>query len=133
MRFSLLLAASAVMACSLGCGKRSEDMPSWPPFEMTIPKTVPDEMTVRDKDGVAHPANGKQLYADGYRAGWKRCVDDYRAGELDLFAEQVDPPALQDYGIAVRGWEAGYEACWAAIRKAERPTGKSGPSEQGKR
>jgi hypothetical protein len=99
----------------MGC-QRQEEQPTWPPFMMSIPDDVPEWMIVTDKDGVEHEVNGKELWVDGYRAGWKRCLWDYESGHLDLAAEDVEPPPLGHYSIVARGWNEGYRACWEAIR-----------------
>jgi hypothetical protein len=103
-----------------GCDSRAK-MPAWPPFAMTIPDDVPEAITVVDKDGTSHPANGKELYADGYRSGWKRCAYDYQHDLLDLTSDQIEPPPLGHYTIVVRGWNDGYRSCWKAIREEKAP------------
>jgi hypothetical protein len=116
MRYCFLVLATLLVVG--GCGSK-DDVPDWPPFAMTIPDDVPDQMTLIDKKGIEHQGNGKELWAGGYRAGWKRCVYDFDKGHLDLAVEYPEPPALGDYGIVVRGWNAGYLACWKAIREAK--------------
>jgi hypothetical protein len=112
-----------VVAVSLflaaGC-ERGDQVPAWPPFEMAVPDDVPDQITVIDKDGTKHDANGKELWSDGYRSGWKRCVYDFEHGHLDLAVEKPEPPPLGHYIIVVRGWNTGYLTCWRAIRQAKK-------------
>jgi hypothetical protein len=102
-----------------GC-RRGDELPVWPPFEIAVPDDVPDQITVTDKDGTEHDANGKELWTDGYRAGWKRCVWDFERGRLDLAVENPEPPPLGHYVIVVSGWNAGYLTCWRAIRQAKK-------------
>jgi hypothetical protein len=109
---------AAVLLLVVGC-RSSDEMPAWPPSVMSIPDGVPDEMAVVDKDGTEHPAHGKDLYAGGYRAGWKRCVWDFDHDRLDLAVQKTEPPLLGHYIVVVRGWDAGYLSCWQAIRAAK--------------
>src|SRR5438105_1206076 len=90
--------AVALLVAATGC-QRKDDLPARPPFTMSVPADVPDQMTLVDKDGSTQEGNGKELWAGGYRAGWKRCVLDYEHGNLDLEAEQVEAPPLGHYGI----------------------------------
>ncbi len=125
----LILAACLLLPAVIGCG--GDKMPPWPPFAMTIPDDVPDEMTVVDKDGTSHAANGKELYTSGYRAGWRLCVRAYDRGELDLAVHEVEPPPLGHYGIVVRGHDDGYRACWEAICKAKASNKKRAERDSG--
>jgi hypothetical protein len=110
-----LALTSTVLLFAAGC-QSGDDMPSWPPFELTVPDDVPDQMTVTDKGGTEHPSNGKELWASGYRARWKRCVFEYDHGDVSLAGDRPEIPLLGDYVIVVRGWDAGCLACWRAIR-----------------
>ena len=112
-------ALGGVVLLLAGC-RAKDDFPDWPPFAMTVPDDVPGQMTVIDKDGTQHEADGKELWAGGYRGGWKRCVYDFEHGHLDLTATKPEPPPLGHYGIVVRGWNAGYLACWQAVREAKK-------------
>jgi hypothetical protein len=99
-----------------GC-RSKDDMPDWPPFAMTIPDDVPEQLTIIEKDGTQYEANGKKFWADGYRAGWKRCAWEFERGYLNLAVEKPEPPLIGHCGIVVRGWDAGYLACFQAIRE----------------
>jgi hypothetical protein len=103
---------------SAGC-RPKDDFPAWPPFSMTFPDDVPDEMTLIDKKGNSHPGNGKECYARGYRGGWKYCVFDFERHHLDFSKEKPEVPLYDDYAIVARGWEDGYSHCWEAIRETK--------------
>lgn len=116
------LVAVVLPTLVVGCN-RKDSLSAWPPFTMTIPADTPELLIVTDKDGTEHQINGREAYAAGYKGGWKRCVWDFEQGDLDLAAKEPDVPLVQEYGIVVRGWEAGYLACWRAIREAKRAPG----------
>jgi hypothetical protein len=102
-----------------GCGHRDE-----PAYQLIIPADVPERMTVRDKDGTRHEVNGKEFYSGGYESGWKRCLDDFRSGHLDLSSEGIEPPIVDHYPIIVRGWNDGYQNCFHALRTRKQQESK---------
>jgi hypothetical protein len=112
----LALVFGFVLLPVAGCGSRGFP----PPLTIAIPNDVPETLEVTEKNGDRHTEDGRELYAGGYRAGWKECARQYQAGRLNLESEYVEPPSIQDITLAVRGWEDGYRACWRAIREAKR-------------
>jgi hypothetical protein len=70
---------------------------------------------VVEKDGTRHTEDGRELYADGNRTGWKWYVEVYWNGRLVLATENVQPPLVQEIGITVCGFDDGYQTCWRAV------------------
>jgi hypothetical protein len=121
-----LLPVLAPVFLAIGCGSKDE-MPEWPPFAMTIPDDVPEEMTVVEPNWTEHRVNGKEYYATGYRSGWKQCVHDYTQDALDFSKEKPDMIPIQHYGVVVRGYDAGYLRCWTLIRETTRKSDNKKP------
>jgi len=110
MRAWILL---GLLAMTAGC-QRTEPMPEWPPFVITIPDDIPHHIHM----GNLNYLDGHEVYASGYRSGWRECVRQYEQGRLalDEFGGG-EMPIKESYGHAARGWDDGFQTCRDIIRK----------------
>jgi|SRR5579872_2852311 len=98
--------------------KDSKDtMPDWPPFTMTIPDDIPDDVRIVNPDWSEQRVNGKEYYANAYRRGWKRCLYDFEKHELDFSKAKPESSNAENFRIGIRGWDDGYLRCWQIIRE----------------
>lgn len=110
VRITLLL----TVAVDAGCVRKQLQDP--PPYTITIPDDVPKHLVLTDKDGVKHASNGRELYADGHKAGWRLCWEEHSQGRVAANDEDAWERYIpQDYGVAVRGFEAGFKQCQASL------------------
>ena len=83
---------------------------------IAIPDDVPEHLVLTDKDGIERDGNGRELYSRGHEAGWRCWWEEHgrrRVAAGDGTAWERSIP--QDYGVAVRGFEAGCKQCQASL------------------
>src|SRR5262245_32643007 len=103
-RIVLMLATLA----SVGCARSPAPDPV--EYALTIPDDIPGDVVLKDKEGVEHAVNGRELYASSHRAGWQTCWQEYQRGRVgagdDAAWERYVPG---DFVIAARGFVDGFK------------------------
>jgi hypothetical protein len=112
-RFFILLICVFAAACN-----RTKPEPDPPGYEVVIPDDVPEHLVLEDKHGVKTEGNGREMYADFHRYGWRRCWEEHHLGRIDPKNERACQDYVpQCYGIEARGFEDGFKACQRYIRQ----------------
>ncbi|MGL6073006.1 MAG: hypothetical protein ACRC8S_02470 [Fimbriiglobus sp.] len=118
MRITLLVSLAAIALTCCSCRREEPDPPG---YSLTIPDDVPGEIEYTDKEGKTTVQNGRLLYADGHKHGWKKCHTEYQSGRLDV----RDPLAYEafwpcDYPLWLKGYKDGFLACQRTLPGADR-------------
>jgi hypothetical protein len=84
-------------------------------MELVVPNDVPGVIEVEEKDGTKHPADGKELYSNGFRNGFVDCWDWYSRGWFDPLDPKFEQPLAQEFGVEARGRTDGWIQCQRKI------------------
>jgi hypothetical protein len=127
IRLLVLIAAFPLVGCS---GPDPEPDPSG--YSVTVPDDVPGEMELIDKDGTRHTGNGRELYANGHKYGWRKCRSEFERGRLNLRdARAYENYIPCEYRQWVRGFVDGFQACQRTLPGGGQGTPSSHASDSG--
>lgn len=100
----------ALLICLLllisGCGR------SGLKYSVTVPESVPQEVTLHPKFDPEYKADARALYREAHRRGWDECIRNFQEGHLK---QDSKPSIKQQYGLQQDAEIDGYEQCKKAI------------------